>query len=400
MTTSHSSSNAFDVTTAVLPPALGFDDVKLLVGTANTSMAQLLKRQFSEWGYTVTLTPDADAVLNTVEQWEPDAVILDLDWCPHMVPNGDSDADAVTSEYQPMVIIALVPPDMPVADSGFPTCADAIIPYPNHPSDLVPWMHSLLRTKQRFEAIIAENQRLSEEAVQIERLRELIITVVIHEMSTPFVQTKGAIRLLKERLYHHVGEKEQQLIDMANQAINRMDESVESIRALHRTQNVTLAPTGLRDTIEVAKNTLARRESIKDQIDRITISLPSELPPVLADMRVLSSLLKQLLDNALKFSPPNTPVELIVEHDADADQVWIGVRDQGIGIAKEEQERIFHNFYQVDLTSTRAYGGLGNGLALAVLHAQSMNTTIEVESELGEGSTFSITLPVIHLDDI
>ncbi len=76
--------------------------------------------------------------------------------------------------------------------------------------------------------------------------------------------------------------------------------------------------------------------------------------------------------------------------------MWVGVRDTGIGIAPEEQERIFDAFYKVDASATRRYGGSGTGLALATLLASGMNIEIELVSEPGVGSMFSFELPVVH----
>ena len=75
------------------------------------------------------------------------------------------------------------------------------------------------------------------------------------------------------------------------------------------------------------------------------------------------------------------------------------MQDYGIGIPDEERSLIFEAFYQVDGSSTRSYGGTGTGLALAVLLANGMNTSIELDSRLGEGSTFSFVLPEADLDE-
>jgi signal transduction histidine kinase len=112
----------------------------------------------------------------------------------------------------------------------------------------------------------------------------------------------------------------------------------------------------------------------------------------------MARLLQLLLDNALKFSPDDSPVYILSWMTED-DQVWIGVQDFGIGIAQEQHARIFEAFYQVDGSSTRRYGGTGAGLALALLLAQGMKTSIRVESEKDKGSIFSFSLPVTTLDD-
>jgi signal transduction histidine kinase len=105
------------------------------------------------------------------------------------------------------------------------------------------------------------------------------------------------------------------------------------------------------------------------------------------------------MDNALKFSPPDSPVRVLAWPES-ATLVWIGVQDFGIGIPKTEHDQIFEAFYLVDGSSTRRYGGTGTGLALALLLANGMNTTIELDSEPGEGSTFSFTLRAVDLENL
>ena len=92
-----------------------------------------------------------------------------------------------------------------------------------------------------------------------------------------------------------------------------------------------------------------------------------------------------------------------VAYDADAKTVAMFVTDDGIGIAKEDQERIFERFFQVDSTSTRKYNGSGLGLALVREYADVQGFSVTVESELGQGSTFSITVPgesIVGEDDV
>jgi len=119
---------------------------------------------------------------------------------------------------------------------------------------------------------------------------------------------------------------------------------------------------------------------------------------VLADKLALGRLLQVLIENALKFSPPESPVYVLARYDGH-DEVWMGVQDFGIGIAEEEHEHIFDAFYQVERSSTRRYSGLGTGLALALLLARGMQTTIGLDSVVNEGSTFYFRLPVVRPGD-
>src|SRR5438132_8194631 len=99
------------------------------------------------------------------------------------------------------------------------------------------------------------------------------------------------------------------------------------------------------------------------------------------------------MSNALKYSPPESPVEVSIE--MDGEDVVVSVRDQGEGIPVGEQERIFDRFYQVGSVHTRKKGGVGLGLYIARRLVEAMSGRLWVESHPGTGSTFYFTLPLV-----
>jgi hypothetical protein len=98
-----------------------------------------------------------------------------------------------------------------------------------------------------------------------------------------------------------------------------------------------------------------------------------------------------LLDNAMKYSQPGTPITLKIEPKAES--VLIQVSDRGIGIPLQQQTRIFERFYRVDEARTRSTGGSGLGLAIVKTLVERMGGSVTVRSKLGEGSIFTVTLP-------
>jgi signal transduction histidine kinase len=110
------------------------------------------------------------------------------------------------------------------------------------------------------------------------------------------------------------------------------------------------------------------------------------------DGRLLELALGNLLDNALKFSPPGSRCRIGAHLKDDLVVVW--VEDEGIGIDQQHIGRIFDRFYQVDSSSTRRHGGVGLGLHLVKSVVEGAGGSIEVESELGRGTRFTIGLPV------
>ena len=149
----------------------------------------------------------------------------------------------------------------------------------------------------------------------------------------------------------------------------------------------------LNESVDLAVRNLERIWKSQDDVKRIRKVYVDPLPLVRGNKRGIAQVLQHLLDNALKFSPKGGPVDVILRPRTDG-TVWIAVRDEGIGIAKREQKKIFDAFYQIDHSSTRRFNGVGVGLALVKLILDLLNTTISVESALGKGSTFSFSLPI------
>ena len=112
------------------------------------------------------------------------------------------------------------------------------------------------------------------------------------------------------------------------------------------------------------------------------------------DHRQLRSALVNLLDNAIKYSEPGEPVEVGAR--LDGDRVALVVRDHGIGIPTRDLERIFERFYRVDRARSRETGGTGLGLAIVRHVAQVHGGEVTVESREGEGSTFTLYLPLAN----
>ncbi len=123
----------------------------------------------------------------------------------------------------------------------------------------------------------------------------------------------------------------------------------------------------------------------------VTIDITGEPSPVYGDRELLESIVRNLCDNAVKYNRENGRVSVSVTNDGKS--VFLKVSDTGIGIAKEDQERVFERFYRVDKSRSKAVGGTGLGLSI-VKHACILNNgQITLESQPGQGSTFTVTFP-------
>jgi signal transduction histidine kinase len=295
-------------------------------------------------------------------------------------------------------VLLMVDESKYVYDEDIDCGPDATIYKPIDGDELLAWLRFLLRMKRQLDNLIRENQALATASQAIELLKSDIINNVSHELSTPLVQVKAAVALLAEDATQNSSREQTSMANMAQQAVARLEGAVDNIRQLAQTHNIKLGPVIVTEAADLAIRHLERSWASRSARVRVEKQIESDLPLVLGDKRAMARLLQLLLDNALKFSADETPV-YVLAWQIDAKHVRIAVQDQGIGIAETEHQRIFQAFYQIDGSSTRRYGGTGNGLALALLLANGMQTEIRLQSEPGKGSIFSFELPVANLDD-
>lgn len=251
-----------------------------------------------------------------------------------------------------------------------------------------------LLAAQEKKALVEELERLKQEIARYQRssgemeiLKNAIVQNVSHELKTPLLQVKSAVALLAEDI------QDSRLIQYATEATARLETIVRNITMLGSSFDIHIGLVIVRDAVEYARRNLGRIWLHRNEAARIKIELEDNLPPVRADKQGLSTVLQLLMDNALKFSEK----EIYVLAKQEGDFVTIIVRDQGIGIAKAELEKIFESFYQVDNSSTRRFGGVGIGLALVKLILDHHGVTISVKSEVGKGSQFYFQLPAVKI---
>ena len=125
----------------------------------------------------------------------------------------------------------------------------------------------------------------------------------------------------------------------------------------------------------------------------VTTDLPRDLKPISSDRQKVKQILLNLLSNALKFTH-HGGVTISARRDARDRTLALSVADTGIGIAATDQDRVFEDFRQLDNSPTRAYGGTGLGLSICRRLAQMLDGRISLESTVGKGSIFTLTLPI------
>lgn len=213
-----------------------------------------------------------------------------------------------------------------------------------------------------------------------------------HELRTPIalIRTEAEIALRRSRADTEYREALRHILLEAERTTSLVEELLSLARADSGRENLHLNRLDIRRLI--AEVGYEWQQLIEARNLQFKTSLVNREVPVLADRVAVQRLLAILLDNAVKYTPPPGMVELRLE--ANDTNAVISVRDSGIGIAEEDQTKVFERFYRVDKTRSREFGGAGIGLAIAQWIVQQHHGSIAVQSSLGDGSTFLVTLPL------
>jgi two-component system sensor histidine kinase SenX3 len=230
---------------------------------------------------------------------------------------------------------------------------------------------------------------------RLEAVRTDFVANISHELKTPI----GAIGLLAETLQAEddaeVAERLAGRIQMESYRVGRTIEDLLELSRIEIDESRVSEVIGIGALLEEACERLA---PAAEQAEVTLATDGADLEKrIHCDRRQLVSALTNLIDNAIKYSDPGAGVEVTAE--ITDDEVVLAVTDHGIGIPSRDLDRVFERFYRVDQARSRQTGGTGLGLAIVRHVAVNHSGTVEVESRLGEGSTFRLRLPTSILAD-
>jgi len=224
---------------------------------------------------------------------------------------------------------------------------------------------------------------------KLENMRSQFVTNVTHELRTPLTSIKGFAETLK---YVEDNETREKFLSIINDEADRLSRLISDILTLSQIEQTRAIRRELIDVTGIISQVVML---VKNSADNKNIKLTIEdkgIKDLYGDPDLLMQMLINLVDNAIKYSGKDA--EVVVSAESENDSGVISVSDNGIGIPKEHLDRLFERFYRVDTARSREQGGTGLGLAIVKHIVLNFNGTIEVDSEPGRGSKFTVKLPL------
>lgn len=253
-----------------------------------------------------------------------------------------------------------------------------------------------------YVALIVQQLRRSERAlaaradelVEASRAKSEFTANVTHELRTPLHGILGTSELLEDGIYGPLTDAQREALAKIQGSASGLLGLIDSLLVLARAEALRLEVNrSAVDVGDVVGSVVANARMLVGRRPlELRAEIASDLPSVETDRQKLVQILVNILANAIKFTPDEGCVS--VEAKADEDAVRIAVRDTGKGIPEAMRERIFEPYVQVDGSSEREHGGAGIGLSVVRTLADLLSIEVSVESEPGQGSTFTIRVPI------
>jgi signal transduction histidine kinase len=232
-----------------------------------------------------------------------------------------------------------------------------------------------------------------------EDLKNEFIAIVSHELRTPLTAIMGFSELLGEDMADVLDEEAHRRLDAIQRASERLRRTIDELTEFVGTDDRTLE--ARQEQFDLRQLVYDAIFNVKAAVDRKGIALSEELPTtsmqVWGDRGMLLGVLTHLLENAVAFNRPKG--EALVRAREEEEYWQIDVKDTGIGIPQVELPKIFTPFYQIEEHMTRSVEGLGLGLSISKRAVELHGGRIWAQSRVGEGSTFSFTLPKARRED-
>ncbi|MDX1601161.1 MAG: ATP-binding protein [Anaerolineales bacterium] len=234
--------------------------------------------------------------------------------------------------------------------------------------------------------------------VEVDRLKSEFVATVSHELRTPMTSIKGYVEMLLMEAVGDINAQQRKFLQTIKTNIDRLGGLVNDLLDISRIESgrvsLELEPINVADILSEMREVFRRRSRLESKPMSIEIQAEPSLPPVAADRDRLRQILTNLIENSFNYTPPNGTIELTAEQREDT--IMIAVDDTGIGIAPEEQERVFERFFRGEQALNLSVGGTGLGLSIVrqLIRMHGGELKLSSEGVPGQGTSFAFTLPI------
>jgi signal transduction histidine kinase len=234
--------------------------------------------------------------------------------------------------------------------------------------------------------------------VEVDRLKSEFVATVSHELRTPMTAIKGYVDILTMGAAGALNENQMHFLDVVRNNIDRLNTLVSDLLDISRIEagRVTLNPQSV-DLYEIAEDVIEEvlhRSQTEEKPMALSLDASKKLPSVIGDSERIRQIMGSLVDNAYNYTPENGTITVNIHQENG--EIQVDVQDNGVGIAHEDQPRIFERFFRGEHPLVLATPGTGLGLPIVRQLVEMHNGRIWMSSTgvPGEGSTFSFTLPI------
>ncbi len=229
------------------------------------------------------------------------------------------------------------------------------------------------------------------ERVKLENMRSDFVANVTHELKTPLTSISGFVETLRinENIDKKMRDRFLGIIETESDRLKRLIDDILLLSFIENKDTITSENVEVLNVFKEVYELTINSANIKNI--ELKYKFDDDKIFINSNRDYIKQIFLNLIDNAIKYTPDGGFVETYV-YESDED-IFIKVSDNGIGISKEDKDRVFERFYRVDKARSRDVGGTGLGLAIVKHIVKSLNGTISVKSELNRGTEFTVTIP-------
>jgi signal transduction histidine kinase len=371
---------------------------RILVVDDDQRNVRLMESILRSSGYPVLKAYDGEEALRTIETERPDLVLLDV-MMPRM--SGFEVCELLRSRYETRLLPVIMVTALNALEEKVQALekgADDFLSKPINKTELLAKLRSVLRVKALHDEVERTRQELEEknrELVRMERFREKVVQMVVHDLKNPLAGITGNLQLLELQQEGIPPERFREILARTQESSRQLMAMILNILDVARLEEHKLVfrirPVRPAELLEACRREfqgLADREQVE-----LSLSAAPGLPEVEGDSDLLVRVLGNLVSNALKHTPAGGRVSLGAEPEPEGIRFW--VRDDGEGIPPDLLPRVFDRFVvgASDDAPQRRYD-TGLGLTFCKMAVEAHGGTIQAESQPGKGSTFSFRLPL------